>query len=88
MFMIIFDTATKYVLGHRADSSTPVSRTAAEMFALFLKDNNVSAQNVQNFGFAEIAPIELVFDENKYKWNETTQQVELDPSYIPPTPSE
>lgn len=88
MFMIVYKKSTKHIASYRCDVSTPAPQSAAYWFSVYLKDNKISAQDAENLTYVETEFVELAFDTDKYLWNETTQQIEEDPSYVPPPPPE
>lgn len=88
MFMLIYKKSTKHVVYYRIDTSTPAPQPAAYWFSMYLKDNKVSAQDAEDLTYVETEMMDLEFGIAKYLWNETTQQVEEDPSYVPPPPPE
>lgn len=87
MFMVIYKKSTKHIVSHRSDTSTPAPQSAAYWFSVFVKDQGLTSQEADELAFIETAFIDVAFDTDKYLWNETTQQVDLDPNYVPPPPS-
>lgn len=87
MFMIIYKKSTKHIVSYRVDTSTPAPQSAAYWFSVFVKDQELTPQEADELAFVETTPVTLAFDADKYLWNETTQQVEEDLSYVPPPPS-
>lgn len=88
MFMVIYKKSTNHIVSFRSDNSTPEPESAQYWFSMYLKDNKISAADAENLAFAETEVVDFIPSENKYKWNESTQKIELDPSYVEPTPTE
>ena len=86
MFMIVYKKSTKHIVSYRSDAST-APQSAAYWFSVFIKDNGLTSQEANDLAFVETAPVTLAFDTDKYLWNESTQQAEEDPSYVPPPPA-
>jgi hypothetical protein len=70
----------------RSDVSVPEPESAQYWFSMYLKDNKISAADAENLAFVETEYTQFVLNENQYKWNESTLQIEEDPSYVAPTP--
>jgi hypothetical protein len=87
MFIFIYKKSTKHILSFRSDTTTPAPASPEYWMALYIKDNNISAADAQDLTFVETAYVEINLGTNQYKWNELTQQVEADPSYVAPTPT-
>ena len=88
MFIFIYKKSTKQVVTYRNDSSTGVASLSAEyFFNLYLKDSGATAEQAADLTYVETAHVELAFAPDKYLWNESTQQVEEDSSYVAPTPT-
>lgn len=86
MFIVIYKKSTKHVVSYRSDDSTGVASLLAEyFFNQYLKDNNATAEQAADLTYVETAYVELAFAPEKYLWNESTQQVEVDSSYVPST---
>jgi hypothetical protein len=86
MFLLIYKKSTKHVVATRTDLSTPAPKPASYWFFTYIKDNKISDQDAQDLTYVETEVLDLAFDANKYFWNETTQQVEEDPNFVPPLP--
>ena len=86
MFMLIYKKSTGIVVSFRNDEPTSQPVTAETWFSIYLKDNSISASDALDLAYVEIEKIELAFDKNKYMWNESTQQLDLNPAYVAPTP--
>jgi len=87
MFMIIYKKSTKHIVHYRNDGST-VRTDAQTWFNIYIKDNKLSADQAADLTYIELAPIEINLIHGKHLWNESTQQVEEDPTYVEPTPVE
>ena len=87
MFIIIYKKSTKHIMSYRHDSSTGLVNTAEYYFNLYLKDNNLTPDQALDLTYIETAPIVLSLQIGKHLWNELTQQVEEDSSYVAPTPT-
>ena len=83
MFVVIYDNSTKKIMEYRHDLSAPQVRTAKYYFDQFLENNEAISDN---YAFAEIpyakkyASIVI----GNHVFNESTQTIEADPSYVPP----
>ena len=87
MFMLIYKKSTSIVVSIRCDEPSSQPLPADTWFNIYLKDNKISASDALDFAYVEIERIELAFDVNKYMWNESTQQVDLNPAYVAPIPA-
>lgn len=85
MFIIIYDKTTKKLVHFRHDMSVPQVHTAQYYFNMFLEDNEVGDEN---YAFAEVPFTKALnnIEIGNHVFNESTQQVEVDPSYVRPTP--
>jgi|APGre2960657373_1045057.scaffolds.fasta_scaffold13425_3 hypothetical protein len=84
MLFIIYNKATKHVVVARVDSSTPAPAPLATHLAYFADDHNV---NPQDYAIVELQNKKLGdVKTGKHMWNETTQQLDEDPSYVEPPP--
>lgn len=83
MFIIVYHKTTKKLVHFRHDMCAPQVHTAQYWYNIFLTDNELSDEN---YSFAELpftkALNAIVIGNHVY--NEATQQVEADPSYVPP----
>jgi hypothetical protein len=87
MYLIIYKKSTKQIVNFRSDGSTgETSPTAEYFFNLYLKDSGASAEQAADLTYVEPAFVEFGLEDGKHVWNESTQQVDEDPSYVPPTP--
>jgi len=87
MFAIFYKKSTKHIVGFRHDQSTPAPQSAEFWFNIFLKDNREVISDSSDIAFIETAHKDFCLELGKQMWNETTEQVEVDPSYVAPTPS-
>ena len=92
MFLVVFHKSTKKLVHIRHDMSVPQVHTAQHWFNVFLADNETGDEN---YTFAEVQFTKALNDIviGNHVYNEATQQVEADPSYVapiyvPPTPVE
>ena len=85
MFVLIYNKTTKKIAHFRHDVSTPQTHSAQYYFDLFLADNEVGDEN---YAFAEVPFTKALnsIEIGNHVYNESTQQVEADPSYVRPTP--
>ena len=86
MFMLIYNKSTKHIVSSRNDMSTPAPQTADYWFSVYIKDNKIAAEDAQDLTFVETEHVDMMFNVNQYTWNESTQQIEADPSYVAPAP--
>jgi len=86
MFMIVYKKSTKHIVSYRVDTSTPAPQSAAYLFSVFVNDQELTPQEADELAFVETTPVKLTFNTDKYVWNETTQQIEEDPNFVPPPP--
>ena len=84
MFIIIYKKSTKHVVHVRSDNST-TQALAENLFNIYLEDSKANTDQVADLAYIETTPVQLVFDAEKYLWNESTQQVDLNPDYVTPT---
>ena len=85
MFIIIYKKSTKHIVQVRSDDSTvPVSTET--WLNIYIKDNKLTADQATDLTYVEPASIEVNIIYGKHLWNESTQQIDEDPSYVPPTP--
>jgi hypothetical protein len=85
MFIIIYKKSTKHIVQVRSDASTnPVP--AETWLNIYIKDHKLTADQGADLTYVETSPIEFSFVIGKHMWNESTQQVDEDPNYVPPTP--
>jgi hypothetical protein len=87
MFVIVYHKTTKKLVHYRHDMNVPQTHTAQYWFDVFLSDNEVGDEN---YTFTEVPFTKALNAINigNHVFNETTGQVEADPSYVPPTPVE
>jgi len=83
MFVAIYHKITKKIVQYRHDTSKPVAHTAQEYFDMFLDDNEVGDES---YTFAEVAFTKALnaIEIGNHVYNESTGQVEADPSYVAP----
>lgn len=83
MFLVMYDKSSKKIAQFRHDLSSPQTCTAQYYFDQFLKGNGVSSES---HAFAEIPYVETygAIAIGNHVFNESTQTVEADPSYVPP----
>lgn len=86
MFVIVYHKITKKIVHYRHDMSVPQVQTAQYWFDQFLEDNEVGDEN---YTFAEVPHTKALnnIEIGNHVFNESTQQVEADPSYVRPTPA-
>lgn len=84
MFCIIYNKASKHIAHSRHDTSTPAPQPASYWFSVFLEDHNSSANDYACVEIPYVKGREIIFGRDK--WNETTQQIEADPNWVPPAP--
>ena len=82
MFAIFYKKSTKHIVGFRHDQSTPAPQSAEFWFNVFLKDNREGISDPSDIAFVETAYKDFCLELGRQMWNETTQQVEDDPSYV------
>lgn len=81
--MIIYKKSTKHIVQARNDiSNNPLN--SQSWFNIYLRDNKITEEQARDLAYTETTPIELNFILGKHLWNESTQQVEDDLSYVPP----
>jgi hypothetical protein len=83
MFIIVYHKTTKKLAYFHHDMSAPQVNTAQYWYNIFLKDNELGDEN---YSFAEVLVTKALNDIviGNHVFNETTGQVEADPSYVPP----
>jgi hypothetical protein len=83
MFVVMYDKSSKKLAGFRRDLSSPQVCTAQYFFDRFLENNRLSSEN---YTFAEIPYLDAhaAIAIGNHVFNESTQTVEADPSYVPP----
>jgi hypothetical protein len=86
MFMLFYRKSTGVVFNVRCDESTLQPVPASTWFSIYLKENGVSDLDAADLAYVEIEKPEWGFATNKYIWNESTKQVDLNPAYVAPTP--
>lgn len=84
MFAIFYKKSTKHIVGFRHDQSTPTPQPAEYWFNMYLKDNRENIADPSDIEFIETAHQEFCLELGKQLWNETTQKIEEDPSYVTP----
>ena len=79
----MYDKNSKKIAGFRRDLSSPQTRTAQYYFDDFLESRRVSRES---HAFAEIPYLDAhaAIAIGNHVFNESTQTVEADPSYVPP----
>lgn len=83
MFAIFYDKNSLVVLGFRHDISTnPMS--AVQAFDDYLIGHSRSDVDT---AYAELAYQNLDFQDNKYLYNPTTNQIDENPNYVEPVPT-
>jgi len=88
MFVIIYKKSTKHIMTFRHDTSSDSTlRTPQYWLDVYIKDSRSSTDEASDLTYVELAPMEIILQVGKHVWNESTQQVEEDPSYIQPTPT-
>jgi hypothetical protein len=86
MYIIIYYKTTKKIAFYRHDTSMQ-PLPAQNWFDIFLVDNDVSGED---YSFVEL-PFTKALNSisiGNHVYNESTQQVEADPSYVRPTDAE
>ena len=85
--MLFYKKSTGIIVNFRCDESTPQPVTADTWFSIYLKENQISDSEASDLAYVEIEKIELALDKNKYIWNESTRQLDLNPAYVAPAPA-
>ena len=82
MFIIVYHKTTKKLVHFRHDMSAPQVHTAQYLYNIFLQDSELSDEN---YSFAEVPVTKALNDIviGNHVFNDTTGQVEADPSYVP-----
>jgi|Laugrespbdmm15sn_2_1035079.scaffolds.fasta_scaffold01354_4 hypothetical protein len=86
MYIIIYKKSTGKIVFTRTDTSAPTPQSPQFWLSVYIKDNKLSAAEAEDLTFVETEPVEGGFELDQYKWNESTQQLEVDPNYVAPTP--
>ena len=83
MFIIVYHKITKKLVHFRHDMCAPQVHTAQYWYNQFLEDNELGEED---YSFAEV-PFTKALNAiviGNHVFNKATQQVEADPSYVPP----
>jgi hypothetical protein len=87
MFIIIYKKSTKHIVNMRHDSSSDAALRAPQYWLdVYIQDSKSSTDEASDLAYVELAPREINLQIGKHVWNESTQQVDEDPNYVPPTP--
>lgn len=85
MFIIIYKKSTKHIAQVRTEGST-VPTPAGTWLNIHIRDTGLTAEQAADFTCVETSSAVPNLIIGKYMWNESTQQVDEDPTYVAPTP--